>query len=106
MNWLIEVAEHFPLTRLSDSELSMSRNRRGNALENFFTGMHGENWHLVHHLQPAVPFWNLAPVHEILLADPEYAAIDAKSSGLFVRGPQGAPSIVSTLNRDPKRARA
>lgn len=34
---------------------------------------HSDQYHLVHHLYPAVPTTNLAAVHRVLLADPEYA---------------------------------
>lgn len=99
VNWLIELAEHFPLTRLSSRDLDCTRNRYGSAVENFFTGMHGENWHLVHHLFPAVPFWHLATAHRILLQDPLYATAAMANGGLLMTGANGAPSIISELQQ-------
>ncbi len=96
-NWLIELAEHFPLIRLYKVELYMTRNRRGPWIERFFTGMHGENWHLVHHLVPGIPFWKLSDAHRIMMKDPVYAAANAKSGGLLMKGPDGEPSILSLL---------
>jgi len=97
INWLIEVGEHFPLTRLAHSELEMSRNRHGTALELFFTGMHGENWHLVHHLRPGIPYWNLRTAHKIMMTDLAYARVNAQTGGLFTAGPDGAPSILEVV---------
>lgn len=105
-NWLIELAEHFPLIRLYDAELYMTRNRRGPWIERFFTGMHGENWHLVHHLVPGIPFWKLAQAHEIMMKDPVYAAANEKSGGLFMNGPAGEPSIVSLLGEQLTEAQS
>jgi len=106
VNWAIEVAEHFPLTRLFDTELEMTRNRRGPPLENFFTGIHGESWHLVHHLRPGIPFWNVAKAHQVMMADPQYAAANAVNGGLFMRGPMKEPSILSLLNEQLRKISA
>lgn len=97
VNWLIELSEHFPLIKLFDTELHVTRNRRGGGLENFFTGTHGENWHLVHHVHAGIPFGKLKEAHEIMMGDPVYAAANARSGGLFVKGPDGEPSILSLM---------
>lgn len=98
-NWLIEVAEHFPLTRLTDTELEMSRNRYGGFVERFLTGMHAESWHLVHHLRPAIPHWNLRRAHDILMQDPAYAAVNRDRGGLFTPGSNGEPTIITAATR-------
>lgn len=97
VNWVIELSEHFPLIKLFDTELHVTRNRRGSWLENFFTGIHGENWHLVHHVHAGIPFGKLKEAHEIMMDDPVYAAANAQSGGLFVKGPDGEPSILSLM---------
>lgn len=97
VNWLIELSEHFPLIKLFKNELHVTRNRRGNALENFFTGIHGENWHLVHHVHPGIPFNKLKEAHQIMMEDPTYRAANEGSGGLFVKGPNGEPSILSLM---------
>jgi fatty acid desaturase len=104
VNWIIEIAEHYPIWQsppaiIPDDEVQMTRNRRGHWVESFFTGIHGENWHLVHHLRPEIPFWNLERAHELLLDDHEYSAADGKSGGIFTCGSRGAPSFFSLLGR-------
>lgn len=106
VNWLIELSEHFPLVRLFDTELHVTRNRRGNWLENFFTGIHGENWHLVHHVHAGIPFGKLSEAHEIMMSDPVYAAANAQSGGLFVKGPNSEPSILSLMAKQLAEAQS
>lgn len=98
VNWLIELAEHFPLTRIFENELEMTRNRRGGLVENAFFGIHGENWHLVHHLYPGIPFWRLAEAHRTMMRDPVYRRANSRSGGLLARGPAGEQSIVALMN--------
>lgn len=104
IDWLTEVAEHFPLTKLHRSELLVTRNRRGNWFERALTGTHHESWHLVHHLQPAIPSWNLRKAHEILCEDHAYRSANELCGGLFTRGPNGEPSILSQVG--PQLAQA
>ncbi|MDH6130743.1 fatty acid desaturase [Kitasatospora sp. MAA4] len=107
VSWYIELAEHTPLVRDNDLNLYMTRNRKSRGLERFLTAMHGESYHLDHHLDPRTPFWNMHKAHLLRLADPDYAAWDAKAGGLFQRGPQGQESAISaiirTLPRDTTR---
>jgi fatty acid desaturase len=42
-------------------------------LLNWLLFPHNDQFHLVHHLYPAVPTTNLALVHDVLMVDPEYA---------------------------------
>lgn len=97
IGWFIELAEHYPLTRNNSYDLYMSRNRYSNPIEKFFTGMHNENWHLLHHIRAGIPYWNLPKAHEILMQDPEYAKTSRLSGGLFMRGTNNAPSIISSM---------
>jgi fatty acid desaturase len=100
LNWLIELSEHFPIIRMSDSDLEMSRNREGHWLEDYVTGMHGEKWHLVHHLHPGISFWMLPAAHRIMLEDPDYARANAANSGIFSRGRNAAPSILIRMQHE------
>ncbi len=100
INWVIETSEHFPLIWTRSDPFQITRNRKGPALEQFLFGCHGEGWHRVHHERPAIPFWNMRQAHAAMMRDPDYAAFERESGGLFVRGPQGEPSILSTIQDD------
>ena len=64
--------------------LEASRNRFSHWLEHFFMFMRSENYHLVHHLFPAIPFWNLSKAHPILMNNPEYCSINQNFGGIFI----------------------
>ncbi|NVZ51827.1 fatty acid desaturase family protein [Pseudomonas sp. B6002] len=85
VGWIIELAEHYPLPAAETEKLLLTRNRKGNALENFFFGRHDDNYHLVHHLHPAIPHWNMRKAHELLMSHPEYARWDNLWAGIFTR---------------------
>jgi fatty acid desaturase len=70
----------------------MSRNRNSHFIERFLTGMHNENYHLIHHLFPSIPFWNIPKAHEILMQDPNYAQHHRQGGGIFWSN-NDAPSI-------------
>jgi len=96
LGYFIEVSEHYPLVGQNTVDLYMTRNRFSPWYEAFFTSMHSENFHLIHHLMPSVPSWNLAKAHKILLADPNYFQHNSRTGGIFFPS-NGAPSIVSTF---------
>jgi fatty acid desaturase len=68
----IELSEHYPLLETSDptsrTELALSRNRICGRVADFFLGIHGEGYHLVHHLFPRMPQWACREAHELLMA--------------------------------------
>ena len=98
IGWFIEMGEHYPLMN-NTINLYMTRNRHGHWLENLFTGMHNENYHLIHHLNPSIPFWNTPQAHQIYLQDENYAQFDRKTGGLFLSA-NNQPSIIrDILNR-------
>ncbi|GIJ28778.1 dihydrorhizobitoxine desaturase [Micromonospora qiuiae] len=99
LGWYIELSEHTPLVRDHTVDLYMTRNRKSRGLEKWLTGIHNDNYHLEHHLDPRTPFWNLHKAREIRLRDPNYAALDAMTGGLFTKGPQGQPSALATIIR-------
>ena len=72
----------------------MSRNRFSHWIERFLCNTHNEHYHLIHHLYPTIPFWNLPKAHRILLEDPEYARLNSKKGGIFVSKNKN-PSLVS-----------
>ncbi|WP_189524990.1 guanitoxin biosynthesis L-arginine gamma (S) hydroxylase [Nostoc sp. 'Peltigera membranacea cyanobiont' 232] len=95
IGWFIELNEHFPLMQ-NDCNLYMARNRHSHWLESFFTGMHNESYHLVHHLNPALPFWNQVKAHQVYLQDYNYTQQDTCSGGIFISS-NGQPSFVMSL---------
>lgn len=95
IGWFIELAEHAPLMEKS-VDIEMTRNRNSHWLEMLLTGMHGENYHLAHHLWPRVPFWRMRELHQILLADSEYARLDRCAGGIFLSSNR-APSVLTEL---------
>src|SRR6185503_1043812 len=94
LGWYIELSEHTPFLENQTVDLYMARNRKSRGLEKFLTGIHNDHHHLDHHLNPAIPFWNLPKANRIWLQDPNYAAQDRRTGGLFTRGPNGAPSAM------------
>lgn len=82
IGWFIDISEHFPLMR-NTTDLYMTRNRFGNFFENIIFNIHNENYHLVHHLKPSVPFWNLKKAHRILMEDPDYCEVNSNMGGIF-----------------------
>ena len=74
---LAELLEHYPLMEREPIDpVHMSRNRDFGRLWHFLLGEdRGEGYHLVHHLLPQIPIWNLSRVHRVLCADPAYAAL-------------------------------
>lgn len=99
LGWYIELSEHTPLVRDSNIDLYMTRNRKSRSWEKFLTGIHNDNYHLEHHLDPRTPFWNLHKTRKIRLRDPNYAAVDKALGGLFHRGPEGQSSTMSAIVR-------
>lgn len=85
IGWLTELAEHYPLPESEEHTLLMTRNRHGWAIERFLFGRHHDNYHLVHHLNTGVPFWNMKRAHRVLLGDPSYRQWDALWAGILTR---------------------
>ncbi|WP_199154673.1 guanitoxin biosynthesis L-arginine gamma (S) hydroxylase [Chromobacterium sp. ASV23] len=83
ISWFIELAEHYPLLGKSELDIFSSRNRFGGLLENLLTGMHGERYHLIHHLFPRIPYWNIKKAHEILMQDSTYRQVNINFGGIF-----------------------
>ncbi|MFF1360892.1 fatty acid desaturase [Streptomyces sp. NPDC058297] len=85
IGWLSELAEHYPLPESESRQKLMTRNRHGWAIERFLLGRHHDNYHLVHHLNTGVPFWNMKRAHQVLLQDPGYARWDGLWAGVLTR---------------------
>lgn len=96
ITWFIELSEHFPMVRYAKRDIEATRNRFSHAVEHFLTGMHGENFHLVHHLFPGIPFYRLKEAHRILLSDPVYARLNANTGGIFLSS-NFAPAVIPSI---------
>ncbi|GAA2080519.1 fatty acid desaturase [Actinomadura alba] len=74
---IAELLEHYPVIETAPRiDIYMSWNRHYSPMARFLLGeREGEGYHLVHHLFPRVPLWRLKEVDQILLRDPEYAAL-------------------------------
>lgn len=75
VNWYIELLEHFPMMGYEHVDLWASRPRATGPITRHFLGIHGEGYHLDHHLSPKIPYWNQRHAHRIRLADPSYRAL-------------------------------
>lgn len=64
------VAEHLVLE--SSHELNKTRHVESNWLERMLVAPMNLNYHIVHHLYPSIPFYNLPKMHEILMQKPVY----------------------------------
>ncbi|WP_221936673.1 fatty acid desaturase family protein [Skermania sp. ID1734] len=97
IGWFIELSEHTPMMMTTKSELHMTRNKHSRGIEKFLTGIHADQYHLDHHLDPRTPYWNLPKAHIIRRQDPSYAEVDDTFGGLFTRGPNGQPAAISQV---------
>ncbi|MDW9256310.1 fatty acid desaturase family protein [Burkholderia thailandensis] len=96
IGWFSEISEHYPVIRTTRSTLTITRNRFPVLIERAFVGMHGDNYHLVHHLLAGIPFWNLRRAHAILMEDPAYAAANRTLGGIFT-APSGRISVMRSI---------
>lgn len=99
IGWFIDIAEHFPIMR-GDEDLHMTRNRFSHPIEGIIFNIHNENYHLVHHLRPAIPFWNLSKAHKILMNDPTYKKINEGMGGIFVSSNAQKPIIRKIIGQE------
>ncbi|MEU8980366.1 fatty acid desaturase family protein [Streptomyces sp. NPDC048309] len=85
IGWLAELSEHYPMPESERGQVLLTRNRHGRFLERFLISRHNDRYHLVHHLNTGIPYWNLGRAHRVLLRDPGYAAWDGLWAGAFTR---------------------
>jgi fatty acid desaturase len=95
VGWISELAEHYPLPQSESVALFMTRNRHGWLVEQFLLGRHHDNYHLVHHLAPGVPFWNMKRAHRILLEDESYRRWDRIWGGILTRTRKDQETLIS-----------
>ncbi|WP_169154195.1 fatty acid desaturase family protein [Brasilonema bromeliae] len=71
LRYLSEISEHGGLYS-AEHTIELARNNFCHPVLRFILYPHGDFYHLVHHLFPAIPHYNLGPAHQILLEDSEY----------------------------------
>ncbi len=96
ITWFIELSEHYPMIASANRDINATRNRFSHPVEAFLLNMHGENYHLIHHLFPGIPFWKLHQAHTILLQDKTYHQINSGFGGIFFSS-NGQASMWSNL---------
>ncbi|AVO06278.1 fatty acid desaturase (plasmid) [Staphylococcus simulans] len=89
-----EMAEHSGLN--NDTELTASRNTFGMPWTIFLFHPHHDNYHLVHHLFPAIPHYNLKKAHTILMQDKKYKEAH-HCTGFFKATLPGFYSVVKDI---------
>ncbi|PHM48649.1 fatty acid desaturase family protein [Xenorhabdus miraniensis] len=95
IGWIVELSEHYPLPESENEALLLTRNRKGAWWENFFFGRHNDNYHLVHHLHPGIPHWNMKKAHIHLMSDTNYARWDRLWGGIFTRKNKNEETLLS-----------
>jgi len=98
IGYFIEIAEHYPFLGKSNEIIHLSRNRLSHWLEGLLFSIHNENYHLVHHLRPRIPFWNMVEAHKIMMQDYNYSLVNKKFGGIFVSS-NNVNSLFSELIR-------
>ncbi len=84
IGWLSELSEHFPMMAHDNGNpIYESRNRYDAWYERLIIGMHGDNFHLTHHLSASIPHWNLAAATRILREDDEFRTWMIHGGGIF-----------------------
>lgn len=94
LKYWAEMAEHAGLE--SDEEIFASRNSFGNWFERFILHPHRNSYHLVHHLFPAVPHYNIKKAHLILLKDADYRNAH-HCTGFFLASAPGFSSVIDDI---------
>jgi fatty acid desaturase len=84
LQYIRSVAEHFGELAY-DHLLTSSRTVKANAVERFLIAPHNVGYHLEHHLYPAVPFYNLPKLHQLLMETEEYKGKAHITSG-YLKG--------------------
>ncbi|GLZ00502.1 fatty acid desaturase [Actinoplanes sp. NBRC 103695] len=98
-----ELMEHFPIIETNPRmDIYMTWNRVYGFPTRFLLGeIDGEGFHLVHHLFPRTPMWQLREVDAILRRDPVYAALPRLGGALG-----GLEHIYRSLPPSPGQKRA
>lgn len=100
IGWFIEMAEHYPLVLNNKKGIKMTRNRFSHWFEAFFLSIHAENYHLTHHLQASIPYWNISKAHKIMMKDSEYRELNEQMGGVFISSNINQPLIIDLIKNN------
>ena len=98
IRYIAEITEHAALG--CAVEFNSTRNNIG-IINETFIHPHGDGFHLVHHLYPKIPFYNLKKAHELLKLDEKYLIIGKHCNSFFWYKDS---SIQSLIKRKSKNA--
>lgn len=101
IGWFSELSEHYPFMDASNEWCFSARNRYPFWGERLFIGMHGDSFHLTHHLLPGVPHWNLAAATRMLRADGTFAEWDDRWGGIFSSDRNSRVSFINFVRTPP-----
>ena len=90
------IAEHYE-TPWNQGQLVGSRTVTSNPLHSFF--WNNINWHIGHHVYPAVPWYNLVELHRLMepAIEARGAIVDKSYTGVFLKALVGGPETEERL---------
>ena len=90
------IAEHYG-TPWNEGQLSGSRTTISNPVNRFF--WNNINWHIGHHVYPAVPWYNLVELHRLMepAIKAKGAIVDKSYTGVFLKALVGGPETEERL---------
>lgn len=96
------IMEHYALP--NENVLDNTRNVISNRLSTFFFGPHGGSLHLVHHLCPYIPWFNVKKARDALLESGTYRSRAHENDGYFLSKNSAYGDLVRERNTEMKKA--
>ncbi len=93
------ITEHFSLP--GETQFSSSRLTTANFVEEFLIAPHAVNYHLVHHLFPAIPHYKIKKAHGLFMNDPIYSQYVHINNGFFAPNPNSTWSELTATSDIP-----
>lgn len=96
IRYFAEISEHGGL--YSEKEkIKMTRNNICHPILRFILYPHNDSYHLLHHLIPGIPFYNLKQAHQILLSDSLYRSLNHCHGYFFKTNHRALPTTLSQM---------
>lgn len=96
IRFLAEISEHGGLYGRTDQEIGLARNNTDH-LMSFFIYPHSDNYHLTHHLFPAIAHHKMRAAHQIMMQDEDYRKANM-CHGYFVNGSKEVNTTFAQLS--------